>query len=107
MVKNGALEIQEFHKSGKWILKIRGPLIKDTVQEFNTVVEPYFKKLGPVVIDLSDISFFDTFGVSTLVEKYQWSRIMEQDFSFKGMKPEIQDILKLEGLDHFLCLDKA
>ena len=101
MVTYKMFEIEKIYKEGKWTIKIRGALNRDTITEFNTTLYSHCKNLEPLVIDLSELSFIDSFGVANLVEKYQWSRIIEQDFRLKGLRPEIKKIFEMAGLKDF------
>ena len=100
METNGVLEIEKLFEGGIWILKIKGVLIKNNIQQFTLALEVCLKKMEPVVIDFSGVDFIDPFGVAILFEKYQWSRIIKQKLTLKGMKPEIQESLGLVDLDN-------
>ena len=100
------ITVKEVFYDGTFILKIDGHLNRESVNEFYTILEPYYYRHKPIVLDLSTLSFLDNFCVVAFIERYQWSRVLKKEFQIKGLNKKIKKKLILAGLSDFHDLDK-
>ena len=74
--------------------------------KFYTILEPYYYRHKPIVLDLSTLSFSDNFGIVAFIERYQWSRVIKKEFRIKGLNKKNKKKIIMLGLSDFLDLDK-
>ena len=106
MPLNKEITVQESFYDGTYILKIDGQLNRENINKFYTILEPYYYRHKPIVLDLSTLSFSDNFGIVAFIERYQWSRVIKKEFRIKGLNKKNKKKIIMLGLSDFLDLDK-
>ena len=106
MVLKNKLTIKDSFFKGTFFLKIEGQLNRENINKFYSILEPYYYRQQPIVLDLSTLSFSDNLGVVALIERYQWSRVIKKEFRIKGLNQKIKKKFTLVGLSDFIDLDK-
>ena len=102
---NRGIAVEESFHDGNFVLKIDGQLNRENVKKFYSILEPYFYRHKPIVLDLSTLSLSDNFGVTALIERYQWSRVIKNEFRIKGLSKSLKNKFDLVGFSDFIELD--
>ena len=105
MGTNRGIAVEESFHDGNFVLKIDGQLNRENVKKFYSILEPYFYRHKPIVLDLSTLSLSDNFGVTALIERYQWSRVIKNEFRIKGLSKSLKNKFDLVGFSDFIELD--
>jgi len=58
----------------------------------------------PVVIDLSELEFIDSSGIRLLLEAEAASRADSNRLSFRGVREEVAQVLRVTGVDEKLSI---
>lgn len=84
---------------GLAILIIQGDIDMDTcTQVQNHLMNLYKNNPKVIVVDLSKVSYIDSFGIATLVEGLQWSHNNEAKFRLTSLTPAVKDVFKIANL---------
>lgn len=70
-------------------------------QELDKALSGY---AGPVVVDLRELEFIDSTGLSVLVKAHQRAQEADRDFGLVKGGPQVQRLLSLTGLEDRLTV---
>ena len=59
----------------------------------------------PVVLDLSELEFFDSTGIRLLLEAHAASTADSNRLSFRGVRDEVAQVLRVTGVDETINLN--
>jgi len=80
-------------------LMIEGEIDMDSCTQVKTHLMDLFKNnVKVIVVDLSKVSYIDSFGIATLVEGLQWSHNNHTKFRLTGSTPAVKDVFKIANL---------
>lgn len=85
--------------SGMATLLIQGEIDMNSCSRIRTHLMDLFNKdLRGIVVDLSRVSYIDSFGIATLVEGLQWSHNNNTIFRLTGLIPAVKDVFNIASL---------
>lgn len=82
------------------IIYFKGNLVLSTIQNTKNVLQNYLSNNDKnVVLDLSDIDYADSSGLSVIVNFYKQLSSKNKKMTISGMSPKIKVLFKLMRLD--------
>ncbi len=85
--------------NGVATLKIQGEIDMNSCARMQThLTELFHNNLKAIVVDLSKVSYIDSFGIATLVEGLQWSHNNHTKFRLTGLTPAVKDVFNIASL---------
>ena len=89
-------------KDGNYHVWLMGDLNISTVDQVkDTIAEILENKPGIVVINFNDVEYLDSSSIATLVSLVKEARSNNMDLIFYELKPDIQNIIDVSGLDRY------
>ena len=86
-------------EGGVATLMIEGEIDMNTCAQVQTHLMDLFNNNSKVIIvDLSKVSYMDSFGIATLVEGLQWSHNNNTKFRLTSMTPAVKDVFNIANL---------
>jgi len=94
------MEIQSSQNdNGVTTLTIQGEFDMHSCSQVQTHLGDLFKSNARgIVVDLSRVSYIDSFGIATLVEGLQWSHGNNTKFRLTCLTPAVEDVFKIANL---------
>ena len=81
------------------VLNIQGEIDMDTCTQVQThLMNLYKNNPKAIVVDLSKVTYIDSFGIATLVEGLQWSHKNKTKFLLAGLVPQVRDVFNIANL---------
>ncbi|MFF4345308.1 STAS domain-containing protein [Kitasatospora sp. NPDC001540] len=88
------------HPSGVVVLSVTGELDQHTAPEFTRVVEESpFGPDRPAVIDLTELTYCDSTGITALVVAYNHAQDARAPFVIAGLNSDLTRVFQIVGLD--------
>ena len=85
--------------NGVVTLLIEGDIDMSSSTEVRAHLTDLFEKNhNAIVVDLSKVSYIDSFGIATLVEGLQWSHNNNTKFRLTSMTPAVKDVFNIANL---------
>ena len=98
-----ALTIVPHDEDGTQRIALNGELDVSTVPAFNKQLsELRHKGFHSIVLDLSEVSFMDSTGLSAVLVAEMHARMRGQRFSVVEGPPHVNELFRLTGVDNFL-----
>jgi len=92
----------ELHE-GMFRISLRGELDVSTAPRFSDALSnPQIRTCHTLVIDLSELTFMDSTGLSALLVGEMHARTRGQRFAVVRGPRHVQELFRLTGVDHFL-----
>ena len=91
-------EVSDAH-SGACVLRLNGPLILTTIEEFQSRVRAVQSK--NLVLDLTGVPYLDSAGIGALVGTYVRHQRDKNGVSLVGANDRVVAALKIAHIDHF------
>ncbi|MFJ6698351.1 STAS domain-containing protein [Streptomyces sp. NPDC091272] len=100
-MRNSLLSVvRRSHPSGTTVLTVTGELDHHTAPELtDTLKQTPFGPGAPVVIDLSELSFCDSTGITALITAYTRANATGSRLLFTGLRPDLAHVFHTVGLD--------
>ena len=83
--------------------RLCGELDMATARQLTALAELH----GPLLLDLSDVSFLDSSGISGLLRLYQRCGVADCSFLVERCSPQVERVLRVVGLYDVLTEDGA
>jgi anti-sigma B factor antagonist len=97
----GELEIQDIEGAdGLRILSLRGPLILNTLFEFQDLVRKV--QYSRLIIDLAGVPYMDSAGLGAILGAFASSQHHSRRFALSGVSPRILTLLQVTHVDTLL-----
>ncbi|WP_067479048.1 STAS domain-containing protein [Actinomadura hibisca] len=88
------------HPSSATVLAVSGELDHHTAPELTEAIrETSFSPETPVVIDLSDLSYCDSTGITVLVSAYKRAQQHDARLILVGLNPDLTRVFHIVGLN--------
>ena len=100
--ESGAVVIHVFATEGEVILDISGELDLACADLLEQVVEPLLTEPRRIVVDVSDLTFCDTFGLSALLELCERQAATGGGVRFVNPQPIMRRLCGLLGKESML-----
>jgi anti-sigma B factor antagonist len=93
----------EQQTDGAFRIALRGELDVATVPRFNAALaNPGVRRCHSLIVDLSELTFMDSTGLSALLVGEMHARTRGQRFAIVRGPRHVQELFRLTGVDHFL-----
>lgn len=80
-------------------LTIQGEIdMNSCIQVQTHLADLYKNNPKAIIVDLSKVSYIDSFGIATLVEGLQWSHNNKTKFRLASMAPAVKDVFNIANL---------
>ncbi len=80
-------------------LTIEGEIDMNSCRQVQAhLLDLYKVKPRAIVVDLSKVSYIDSFGIATLVEGLQWGHNNKTKFRLASMAPAVKDVFNIANL---------
>jgi anti-sigma B factor antagonist len=89
------------------IVRVRGDIDLATRDEIRRQIEDSIDGAGRVVLDLSQVTFIDSSGLTVLVETHQRLGQNPEAFAVRAPSPPARRVLALSGLDQLMTIVDA
>jgi len=97
------LEVRLIDQEGTQRISLAGELDVSTVPRFNNAIsEARLRRCHTVIVDLSNLRFMDSTGLSALLVAEMHARTRNQRFAVVRGPRHVQELFRLTGVDHFL-----
>jgi anti-sigma B factor antagonist len=101
-VPQPALRIDHERSADKYLIRLVGEMDLANVDEARQVLNAAIEGKDAVIVDLSELEFIDSTGISMLLEAQAASRRDSNRLGFRGVRAEVARTLKLTGVDEQL-----
>ncbi|RFU40912.1 anti-sigma factor antagonist [Actinomadura logoneensis] len=90
------------HPSGATVLAVSGELDHHTAPELSEVIHDLtFDATTPVIIDLTDLVYCDSTGITVLVTTYKRAQASRTPLILVGLNADLTRVFGIVGLDRF------
>ena len=97
------LSVEADAREGVFRIALRGELDVSTAPRFNAVLsDPQIRQCHTLVVDLSELTFMDSTGLSAVLVGEMHARTRGQRFKVVRGPRHVQELFRLTGVDHFL-----
>ena len=102
-VADQGLSVEADQNEGVYRVALRGELDVSTAPRFNTVLsDPRIRQCHTLMVDLSELTFMDSTGLSAVLVGEMHARTRGQRFAVVRGPRHVQELFRLTGVDHFL-----
>jgi anti-sigma B factor antagonist len=102
-VVDQGLSVEADQNEGVYRVALRGELDVSTAPRFNTVLsDPRIRQCHTLIVDLSELTFMDSTGLSAVLVGEMHARTRGQRFAVVRGPRHVQELFRLTGVDHFL-----
>jgi anti-anti-sigma factor len=102
-VTDQGLSVGTEEREGEYRIALRGELDVSTAPRFNAALsDPRIRQAHTLVVDLSELTFMDSTGLSAVLVGEMHSRTRGQRFAVVRGPRHVQELFRLTGVDHFL-----
>jgi anti-sigma B factor antagonist len=102
-VVDQGLSVEADQNEGVYRVALRGELDVSTAPRFNTVLsDPRIRQCHTLMVDLSELTFMDSTGLSAVLVGEMHARTRGQRFAVVRGPRHVQELFRLTGVDHFL-----
>ena len=109
MDKDGsaAIAVEVHNDAGTVLVTIGGELEFGTVASLRTTLSDLAQTDdGPIVVDLADLRFIDSTGVSLLVQAKQRFTAQGRGFRLRSLSGRVHRVIEISGLSELFELDE-
>ena len=97
------LSVDAAERDGVFRVALRGELDVSTAPRFNAVLsDPRIRQCHTLMVDLSELTFMDSTGLSAVLVGEMHARTRGQRFAVVRGPRHVQELFRLTGVDHFL-----
>jgi anti-sigma B factor antagonist len=102
-VPDQGLSVATDEREGVYRIALRGELDVSTVPRFNSALsDARVRSCHRLVVDLSELTFMDSTGLSGVLVAEMHARTRGQRFAVVRGPRHVQELFRLTGVDHFL-----
>jgi anti-sigma B factor antagonist len=102
-VADQGLSVGSDEREGVYRIVLRGELDVSTAPRFNAVMsDPRIRQCHTLVVDLSELTFMDSTGLSAVLVGEMHACTRGQRFAVVRGPRHVQELFRLTGVDHFL-----
>jgi anti-anti-sigma factor len=102
-VPDQGLNVATDEREGVYRIALRGELDVSTVPRFNSALsDARVRSCHKLVVDLSELTFMDSTGLSAVLVAEMHARTRGQGFAVVRGPRHVQELFRLTGVDHFL-----
>jgi anti-sigma B factor antagonist len=102
-VVDQGLSLGSEEREGVYRVALQGELDVSTAPRFNAVLsDSRIRQCHTLVVDLSELTFMDSTGLSAVLVAEMHARTRGQRFAVVRGPRHVQELFRLTGVDHFL-----
>ena len=102
-VPDQGLSVGSEEQEGRYRIALRGELDVSTASTFSAALsDSRIRQCHTLLIDLSELTFMDSTGLSALLVGEMHARTRGQRFAVVRGPRHVQELFRLTGVDHFL-----
>jgi anti-anti-sigma factor len=102
-VPDQGLSVGSEEREGIYRISLQGELDVSTAPQFNSALaDPRIRNCHTLVVDLSELTFMDSTGLSAVLVGEMHARTRGQRFAVVRGPRHVQELFRLTGVDHFL-----
>jgi anti-sigma B factor antagonist len=102
-VADQGLTVTTDEREGTFRIALQGELDVSTVPRFNSALaDSRVRSCPKLVVDLSELTFMDSTGLSAVLVAEMHARTRGQRFAVVRGPRHVQELFRLTGVDHFL-----
>lgn len=91
---------RQIHPSGATVLTVSGELDHHTAPGLTDALDTTaFGPDAPTVIDLAELTYCDSTGITVLITAYQRAQATSSQLCFAQVSPELMHVFRIVGLD--------
>ena len=88
------------------IIEVSGDVDLDKTDEFRNQVFNAFDKEHKVILDMSQVSYIDSSGISVLIESHQKAQELGKDLVILKPSESVTSVIEMAKLDTFFVIEK-
>ena len=88
------------------VIEVSGDVDLDKTDDFRNQVFEAFDKEHKVVLDMSQVSYIDSSGISVLIESHQKAQELGKDFVILKPSESVTSVIEMAKLDTFFVIEK-
>lgn len=99
-----SLEIKQSQEKGFSVLQVSGEIDVFSAPDFKASVEKALKQGQTIAIDLQNVTYMDSTGLSVLIFALKRTKSKEGECYLVSPHPNIRKLLKITGLEKAFCI---
>ena len=88
------------------VIEVSGDVDLDKTDEFRNQVFEAFDKEHKVVLEMSQVSYIDSSGISVLIESHQKAQELGKEFLIQKPSEPVTSVIEMAKLDTFFVIEK-
>jgi anti-sigma B factor antagonist len=102
-----AFRVEQNHTADGHVIRLIGEMDMSNVDEARKPILAAMKSedTKPVVLDLSELEFMDSTGIRLLLEAQAASNADSDRLSFRGVREQVAQVLRVTGVDEVIKLN--
>ena len=101
-LKTDISECGTFH-----IMSVHGRLTIDTSPDFLDEIRRAVRKASKLKVDLADVGYVDSSGISVLIQGLKLAQERSIDYSLLNPSPKVQAVIELSQLHNFFQIESS
>ena len=101
------MDITETQEESNLVIKLSGNLNTETASDFHDVLIPELEAGKNVILDFSELKHISSAGLRVLLIGERVSKSTGAKQTFRGVLPEIMEILQMTGFSSILSIEQA
>ncbi|MFD7654289.1 STAS domain-containing protein [Actinosynnema sp. NPDC059797] len=99
-----SLSVDVLHRAEDTVVAVTGELDFGTTPRLLEVAEPLAAAGGPLVLDLSDLTFCDSSALSALVRLHKATRAAGGALCLAALRPQVKAAITMTSLDQLFTI---
>lgn len=87
---------------GHTVIRVSGEVDLATVSTLKTALTALGTSTTPVVIDLTEVGFLDSTGLSAIILGYRRAKELQRPYSLVGLRPGVAKVFKVTGVNELI-----
>lgn len=87
---------------GHTVIKVSGEIDLATVSTLKSALAALGTTTTPVVIDLTEVGFIDSTGLSAIIIGYRRAKELQRPYCLVGLRPSVAKVFKVTGVNELI-----
>lgn len=87
---------------GLTVIKVSGEIDLATVSKLRSALAALDGTTTPVVIDLTEVGFMDSTGLSAIIMGYRRAKELQRPYCLAGLRPGVAKVFKVTGVNQLI-----
>ncbi len=96
------MQCQVQEEGNTTVISLSGSVDVTSALELRSVVQGLLKEGANILVDLSEVNFLDSSGLSVFVKAYQISQKVGAQIALTNPQPSVREVFRLTGFEKLL-----